>query len=168
MSNPRNTGTRIGRLARDPKVFTNKDGSKTVLFTLMVDRNYTNAQDVREADAIDLEAFVSNKTNGNGPYDRIHAGDLVAVQDTIRKNVYQKNGQTVYEQKLMAEEITFLESKTTTQARLAKRAAEAEAENRALQAQAQADAPVAEQPVAPAQSAEPAYAGATNYDEPPF
>lgn len=33
MSNPMNHGTVIGRLARDPKIFTNSDGSKKVMIT---------------------------------------------------------------------------------------------------------------------------------------
>lgn len=166
MSNPRNTGVVTGRLANDPKVFENSDGSKKVLFTLMADRNYTNAQNERGSDAIDLEAFINKATTSTGPYANVHRGDLVTVQTTLRKDVYVKNGQTVYELKVVAEEITFLEPKTVTQARLAERVAKAEAQNQALQGQGPAAAP---QPVAAgAQHAQTPFDGSAATDEPPF
>jgi len=145
MSNPRNTGTVIGRLASDPQIFDNKDDSKKVRFTLMVDRNFTNAQNERQSDAIDVEAFVNKAANGAGPYSNVHKGDLVSVQSTLRKDVYEKNGATVYELKVVAEEITYLEPKSVTQARFQKRLQDAEAQNQALQAQAPAPQPVAAQ-----------------------
>lgn len=133
MSNPRNNGTVIGRLANDPKVFTNKDGSKKVLFTLMVDRNYTDAQNERQSDAIDVEAFVRAQTKDLGPYSNVHKGDLVAVGFVLRKDVYSRNGQTVYELKVVSEDITYLEPKSVTHARLNERVKAAEEQNKALQ-----------------------------------
>lgn len=143
MSNPRNNGVLVGRLANDPQVFENRDGSKKVRITLMVDRNYTNAQNERQSDAIDVEAFINKAANGTGPYANVHKGDLVSVQTTLRKDVYPKNGETVYELKVVAEEITFLEPKSVTQARLAERVAKAEAENQALSTPAAAPAAAA-------------------------
>lgn len=65
MSNPLNHGHITGRLAKDPKVFNNDDGSKKVLFTIMVDRNYKNGAGEREADAVPVEAFVSARIEGS-------------------------------------------------------------------------------------------------------
>lgn len=156
MSNPRNSGTLTGRLAGDPQVFNNSDGSKKVRFTLMVDRNFVSkATNERDSDAIDAEAFINKATNGLGPYANVHKGDLVQVQTTLRKDVYAKNGQTVYDLKVVAEEITYLEPKSVTQARMDKRVQDAEAQNRALQTQALAQAPVPAAAAAPATQGSP-------------
>ena len=107
MSNPRNNGTVIGRLASDPRHFTNQDGSKKVVFTIMADRNWTNAQNERQADGIPVEAFVRAATQGLGPYANIHKGDLVAVNTSLRMDRYTRNGEPVFDLKVIAEDITF-------------------------------------------------------------
>ena len=154
MSNPRNNGQLIGRLANDPKVFENKDGSKKVLFTVFTDRAYTNAQNQRDSDAVPVEAFVRAQTQGLGPYANIHKGDLVAVGYTLRMDRYTKNGEPVFDLKVISEDITFLEPRSVTQARLNERVQNAEAQNQALQAQA-----------APVAAAAPAVAHASAVDE---
>jgi single-strand DNA-binding protein len=140
MSNPRNNGQLIGRLANDPRAFENRDGSKKVLFTVFTDRNYTNGQNQRDSDAVPVEAFVRSQTQGLGPYSNIHKGDLVAVAYTLRMDRYSKEGEQVFDLKVISEDITFLEPRSVTQARLNERVQNAEAQNHALQAQA---APVA-------------------------
>lgn len=155
MSNIRNFGSITGRLANDPKVFVNTDGSKKVLMTVMIDRGYVDRNtNQRPSDAIDVEAFVNKTTNGNGPFGSIHRGDMVQFAVELRKDVYQKNGQTVYEQKVVVTDVNFLEPKSVTETRLANRVAEAEAQNQQLAAQAQA--PAAAAPVAAAPAAAPA------------
>ncbi|MFJ2662643.1 single-stranded DNA-binding protein [Arthrobacter koreensis] len=127
MSNVANTGTLIGRLAKDPKAFMNTDGSRKVLFTLFVDRAYKGADNKTISDAISLEAFVGNKTQGLGPYELVHQGDLVAVNTHIEQMPYKAKdtGETVYPApKIVIDEIKFLESRTVTQTRMARRTAE--------------------------------------------
>ena len=148
MSNPRNNGQLIGRLANDPKVFENKDGSKKVLFTVFTDRAYTNAQNQRDSDAVPVEAFVRAQTQGLGPYANIHKGDLVAVGYTLCMDRYSKGGEQVFDLKVISEVITFLEPRSVTQARLNERVQNAEARNQALQAQAPAPVAVATPAVA--------------------
>lgn len=135
MSNPRNHGVIIGRLANDPVVFTNSDDSKNVKFTVFADRNFTNKDGERDADALPVEAFVRSSTNGTGPFSNIHKGDLVAVQYTLRMDRYtRKTGEEVYELKSQVEDITFLEPRSVTQARLADRVQSAEQANAAAKA----------------------------------
>lgn len=140
MSNPRNSGTVIGRLTKDPVVFNNQDGSKKVAFTLMADHDYTDAQGNRGADAVPVEAFVRATTNGLGPFASIHKGDLKAI----------------------VQDITFLEPRSVTQARVSERVAAAEAQNKALQTQT--PAPAAAQPVA----ASAVQSEELPFGEPPF
>lgn len=141
MSNPANNSNLIGRLAGDPKIFENTDGSKKVLFTLYADRNYLNSKGERDSDALPLEAFVPAKVNGVGPYSNIHKGDLVAVGSTLRMDTYQDaSGKTVYKLKVIAEDIRFLESRSVTSARLNGRIEAAQNALQAAQSQNQAAA----------------------------
>lgn len=153
MSNAANNGTLIGRLAADPKAFENKDGSKKVLMTIYVDRNYKTADNKTISDAISVEAFVSNKTKDLGPYSYVHQGSLVALNTHIEQLGYEAaNGEKVFgKTTVVVDDIQFLESRAVTQGRLAKRVvAEAPAEGAAAEA-----APAAE--------------GATDYEnESPF
>lgn len=155
MSNPNSTASVIGRLANDPKVFENKDGSKKVMLTAFVDRSYTDRHGNRISDALPFEAFVRAETQGTGPFAHVHKGDLVGLSYEPRLNRYTKNGAEVFEVKLEIQNISFLESRATTQARLAERVTRAEAQNQNLQAQA--PAPVA--------AAVPAVAHASAVDE---
>lgn len=150
MSNLANDTKLIGRLAADPRTFENSDGSKKVVMTLMIDRNYANAQGKFLSDSIPVEAFIRKGVEGTGPYAHIHKGDLVGIGAALRQDRYtDKSGKEVFQLKVVAESVTFLESRAVTQARLAERVAQAETENRTLAAAA---AP------APAVAEEPAYA----------
>ncbi|MFD7661263.1 single-stranded DNA-binding protein [Streptomyces sp. NPDC059788] len=136
MSNPNSTASVIGRAANDPKVFENKDGSKKVMLTVFVERGYTDSQGNRISDALPFEAFVRAQTTGIGPFAHVHRGDLVALGYEPRMKHYIKKGVAVFETKLEIQNISFLESRATTQARLAERVTKAEAQNQNLQAQA--------------------------------
>ncbi|WP_338675951.1 hypothetical protein V1460_25505 [Streptomyces sp. SCSIO 30461] len=160
MANPNSTASVIGRLANDPKVFENRDGSKKVMLTAFVDRDYTDRQGNRISDALPFEAFVRAETQGTGPFAHVHKGDLVALSYEPRLNCYTKNGAEVFELKLEIQNISFLESRATTQARLAKRVTKAEGQNQNLRAQAPA-------PVAAAAPAA-AYASAVQDEQLPF
>ncbi|MFC9755207.1 single-stranded DNA-binding protein [Streptomyces sp. NPDC056921] len=160
MSNPRNNGTITGRLASDPKVFENKDGSKRVLFTIYAGRNYTNAQNQRDSDAVPVEAFVHAQTQGVGPYSHIHKGDLVAVGYTLRMDRYTKNGEQVFDLKVVSEDISYLEPRSVTQARLNERVQTAEVQNQAIRREQAAPVAV----VAPAV----AHASAVQDEQLPF
>lgn len=155
MANAANNGILIGRFASDPRAFQNADGSKKVVATLYVERDYKkNGQTV--TDQISVEAWVSNQVDGLGPYGYVHKGDLVALSTHIEQQPYTgKNGETVFPTpKIVVDQIKFLESRGTTQTRMAKRAVTQDGP--AVQ-----DGPVAE--------AAPVAEGASAYDnEMPF
>ena len=137
MSNAANNGTLIGRLAADPKAFENKDGSKKVLVTIYVDRNYKTADGKTISDAISAEAFVNAKTKDLGPFSYVHQGSLVALNTHIEQMPYQAaNGEKVFgKTTVVIDDIQFLESRAVTQTRLARRAVEgAPAEEAAAEA----------------------------------
>ncbi|WP_020385244.1 single-stranded DNA-binding protein [Kribbella catacumbae] len=141
MSNPVNHGTLIGRLARDPIRFNNSDGSQKVVFTVFADRDYKNAQGEALSDAISVEAFVRKETTfEETPFAKIHQGDKVALSTTLRMDSYVRNGENIFDLKVVVEKITFLDSLQVTQARLAERVAAAEQTNQAARAAAPAQA----------------------------
>ena len=147
--NPRNNGTAIGRLASDPRLFENKDGSRTVRLTVLVDQDFTDRNGERGTDAVPVERFIPSD-RGNGVFDMVHQGDLVQVSYRTTTDSYvDRNGERHYVTKLIVTDVQMLESRRVTTERLAKRAAQQDAQNRA----AQAAAPV--QQVAPAAPATP-------------
>ena len=117
--NMHNYGIANGRLTRDPKVFKNSDGSRKVKVTLAVQDTYGE----RKTQFINLDGFVRAEKEGNGVYDSMHEGDLVTVQYSVRTNNYEKNGESVFDQTLQIEAVQFGESKSVTEARMAKKAA---------------------------------------------
>ena len=113
----KNHGTATGRLAADPRVFINADGSKKVLFTLMVDRHFRNRETgERASDAIPLEAWVAATTEGTGPFQYLGTGDLITVFYTVRSSTYadKATGEIRYGVALTVRELDFLESRATS------------------------------------------------------
>lgn len=117
MSNPANHGSLIGRLASDPKVFENTDGSRRLLATVAVDDNFKNRAGERKTQFIQVEAFLpAGSTMG---WDRTGKGDLIAVEYRIDTTAYaDKNGEMQYPVRLVVEGTpSYLEPKSVTEAR---------------------------------------------------
>lgn len=141
--NTRNNGTAIGRLASDPRFFDNKDGSRTVRFTVLVDQDFVSANGERGVDAVPVERFIP-ADRGNGVFDMAHQGDLVQVSYRATTDSYvDRNGERRYVTKLIVSDVQLLESRKVTTERLAKRVA------------AQAAQPVAAPVAAPVQQVAP-------------
>lgn len=117
MINASNFGVATGRLARDPKILVNDNGSRKVLMTLMVRRNFKQNGEYL-SDAISLEAYLP-ETFKAPVYDMIHKGDQISVMYTVRSSNYEKNGETIYTEVKQIETIQLLESKAVTEARRA-------------------------------------------------
>jgi len=115
-----NRGTATGRIARDPHVAINSDGSKTVLFTLLVDRARRNpTTGERGTDAIPLVAWVRAETEGTGPWAHVGTGDLIQVEYSVRSGSYpdKVTGEIKYSMQLSVSDMAFLESRAVTQQR---------------------------------------------------
>lgn len=150
--NIKNYGVIIGRLTKNPTVFTNSDGSRKVMLTVAAQDNFKNAAGERDSQFVNVEAFVSNKSANLGVYEYMHKGDMVGIGYTVKSNSYQKNGETVYTQVLQVTDVDLMESKSA-QARRAAVTANAAA---VAPAPAAADAAPAETPAeAPAEAPAP-------------
>lgn len=171
--NPKNFGVAIGRLASDPRFFDNRDGSRTVRFTVLVDQDFVNAGGERGTDAVSVERFIPND-RGNGVFDMIHQGDLVEVSYRVTTDSYvDRNGERRYVTKLIVSDVQMLESRKVTTERLAKRATQQDAQNRAAQAAQSAPAAVTPAPQTPvvaddALDASDPFGGGFDQGNPPF
>lgn len=115
-----NYGIAEGRLTRNPVILNNKDGSRKVKFTLAVRDTFKNADGTKSSQFVSLEAFIRAGRETNGVYDMIHKGDLVKVRYTVKSSAYtDKDGNDVFCQSLLIQELQFGESKATTDARAA-------------------------------------------------
>jgi single-stranded DNA-binding protein len=110
--NLRNFGQAEGRLAADPVVFDNNDGSKKIKLKLIVDDNYKAADGSRSSQAIDFETFIPKTANGNlGPYAYLNKGDKVAFGYSVQTNNFvTKSGEKVYSQILKVNTVDFKET----------------------------------------------------------
>lgn len=146
MANPANTGTLIGRVGKGGiKTFPNSDGSKKLKFSMAVDEDFVrNGKTQPDTDFIPVEVFIP-KTGTTGSWDRVHEGDLIAVNTRLAYKPYQKDGKTVYPDGPTVEVDgwpRFLEPKSVTEKRQADKAVAAAA----APAQAAPAAPAAETP----------------------
>jgi single-stranded DNA-binding protein len=129
MANPNNFGVLTGRLAQEPQVFENQDGSHTVLVTLAVEDNFLSGKDRKaKVHFPSIRAFVPKTVDGIGSWGRTHKGDLISVATRIAAESYVKDGETVYPTVVIEADgyPQFLESKSTVDARAARNAVAAE------------------------------------------
>ena len=96
----RNLVTLTGRLTKDPVVFENADGSKTVMVDIAVQNSFTNKDGKRDSQFIKSQAFVKADAKSLGPYEYIKKGDLVGLNGELRSTQYvsKETGKTVYAQ----------------------------------------------------------------------
>lgn len=99
----------VGRLVRDVDLRQTSTGKEMTYFTLAVNRNFKNEQGVQAADFIGCVAF--GKTAENMAR-FLGKGSLLGVEGRISTRNFQDNdGKTVYVTEVVANSITFLESK---------------------------------------------------------
>lgn len=84
-----------GRTVRELEIMPNKNGSKTVLMTLAVNRG-KDRDGKQLVDYIQTKAFVAKDAKSNGPFDYIGKGQLISVEAQLRSGSYEKDGKTVY------------------------------------------------------------------------
>lgn len=85
----------IGRTTRSPKIMDNKNGGKTVLMTLAVNRG-KDRDGKQLVDYIQVKGFVAKDAKNNGPYDYIGKGQLISIEAQLRSGSYEKDGEMVY------------------------------------------------------------------------
>lgn len=152
MSNPNNCVILSGNLAAAPTIFTNRDGSKTVLSTIYTKNNYKNRDGSVGSQKVTVKDYIPAGRNGNGAYDYMGEGDRVNFSASVdTENYTDRSGKVVYETVLLVDSVSLQTSRRESQNRAAAKAqgqAQAPAQNAAPAAPAQ-QAPAA--PQAPVQ-----------------
>lgn len=98
----------IGRLTRDPELRYTPSGVAVTQFTLAVDRPFTNQQNEREADFINI---VTWRQLAETCANYLRKGRLTAVEGRIQVRNYDNNeGRKVYVTEVIADNVRFLES----------------------------------------------------------
>ncbi len=106
-----NNVTLLGRITRDPEVKAVGNGSAVCNFTLAVNRNFKNQQGEYEADFINVVAF-GNTASRMQQY--VNKGNLLAITGRIQTRNYENNmGQRVYVTEVVANNVSFVESRST-------------------------------------------------------
>ena len=98
----------IGRLTKDPEITTSTSGTTFARFSIAVDRRFKKEGEP-EADFFNCTAFGKTAEFISA---WIKKGTKVAIVGRLQNNNYtNKEGQKVYEVRIMVEEIEFAESK---------------------------------------------------------
>ena len=102
----------IGRLTRDPELRTTPTGRNVCQFSVAVSRSFTNASGEREADFINCVVWDKQAEN---LVRYQHKGNQIAVEGRIQtRNYDDKDGKRVYVTEILATNISFLDSKNST------------------------------------------------------
>ena len=101
----------IGRLTKDPELRATSTGRNVCQFSIAVNRNFTNANGEREADFINCVVWDKQAEN-LVKYQK--KGNQIAVDGRIQTRNYEdKDGKRVYVTEILANNISFLDSKGT-------------------------------------------------------
>lgn len=101
----------IGRLTRDPELRSTSTGRNVCQFSIAVNRNFTNANGERESDFINCVVWDKQAEN-LVKYQK--KGNQIAVDGRIQTRNYEdKDGKRVYVTEILANNISFLDSKGT-------------------------------------------------------
>lgn len=97
----------VGRLTKAPED-RSKGDTKITVFTLAVNRAFTNSEGKREADFVQIKTFKRLAENCLKYLDK---GSLVGIDASIRTGSFQKDGKTVYTMEVIADNVRFYEGK---------------------------------------------------------
>ena len=104
-----NKVTLIGRLTKDPELRYTGSNIPTASFSLAVNRPFSNANGVREADFIPIVLW---RKQAETAKKYLSKGSLVAVEGRIQtRNYDDKDGKKVYVTEVVADNVQFLEPK---------------------------------------------------------
>ena len=99
----------IGRLTRDPELRSTPAGRNVCQFSIAVNRTFTNANGDRQADFINCVVWDKQAEN-LVKYQK--KGNQIAVDGRIQTRNYEdKDGKRVYVTEILANNISFLDSK---------------------------------------------------------
>src|SRR5690625_2393902 len=104
-----------GRLTKDPELRYTPNGNAVANFTIAINRPYRNQQGEQEADFINCVAWRSQAEN---LANYMRKGSLIGVDGKLQSRSYEnQEGRRVFVTEVLAESITFLEPRGSSQPR---------------------------------------------------
>ena len=104
----------VGRLVKDLEIIKTEDGKNVSNITLATQRSYKNADGVYETDFIDCTLW-NGVAESTTEYCR--KGDILGIKGRLQTDTYEKDGEQKKVQRVIAEKVTFLSSKSKEQER---------------------------------------------------
>lgn len=98
----------VGRLVRDPELFTTENGNKITNITLAVPRSYKNSDGEYDTDFISCVLWKGVAENA---VEYCHKGDLLGVKGRLQSRNIETEETKKEIMEVVAEKITFLSSK---------------------------------------------------------
>ena len=99
----------VGRLTRDPDYRVSQSNIAIANFNLAINRPFTGKDGEKQADFINVVVFRRQAENVNM---YLSKGDLCSVDGRLQTRSYEnKDGQRIYVTEVVADNITFLETK---------------------------------------------------------
>lgn len=105
-----NVSSIIGRLTKDPELKYTQNQTAVTSITIAVDK-YNSATKQREADFIPVVVWGKQ---AESLCEYMRKGSQIGVTGNLRSRNYESNGTTKYVLELVATEVNFLGSKSTT------------------------------------------------------
>lgn len=103
----------VGRLVKDPEIKESEDGKAHSNITLAVQRHYKNADGIYETDFVDCVLW---DTTASTTAEYCRKGDIIGVKGRLQTSEYENsNGEKRKATQVVAERITFLQSKAKTE-----------------------------------------------------
>ena len=102
----------VGRLVRDPELKETENGINLTRITLAIPRSYKHTNGEYETDFIDCTLWRGIAQN---TVEYCKQGDIVGVKGRVESSVYEKEGKKVYAMNVIAEKVTFLSSKNSSE-----------------------------------------------------
>lgn len=101
----------VGRLTKDPELKTTGSGVSVCSFTIAVNRRFKNAEGNYDADFINCVAWRQQAEFLSRFFSK---GRMVGICGSIQTRNYERDGQRVYVTEVVADEISFVDSKSQT------------------------------------------------------
>lgn len=99
----------VGRLTKDPELKTTASGVSVCSFTIAINRRFRNAEGNYDADFINCVAWRQQADFLSKFFSK---GRMVGVIGSIQTRNYERDGQRVYITEVVADEISFVDSKS--------------------------------------------------------
>ena len=98
----------VGRITQNPEMLETEKGNKRTVVTVSVPRSFKNSDGLYDTDFIKCTLW---NTVAEHTFEYCKKGDVVGIKGRLQNNNYEKDGKMHYELEVVAERITFLQSR---------------------------------------------------------